>query len=281
MLLCFTSPVQFTSVTLVACWLLIASSTGRSKHTHKCSRRQPCSVLPRRVAMACPRPRRCASCCCRGRVGSPPCSVPGWKRLEVVQTLDWSVINTTNLPLQHSFFGVEGGHMISVNNTLYTVITEFTRPPLWVPSNIALWKANLPPARNANTGGGHQSQRSRVNTGADAAQWPHAWRRVRTLFESEGTTGGTDCKSLRASLGSSASLAFDDTHTAGTFSTSGSNRATTRCLSTARAESSGRCPALQGQGGRASRARTRTIQAGPCSAGRRQVAAVVGRDAGR
>ena len=145
-------------------------------------------------------------------VGSPPCSVPGWKRLEVVQTLDWSVINTTNLPLQHSFFGVEGGHMISVNNTLYTVITEFTRPPLWVPSNIALWKANLPPARNANTGGGHQSQRSRVNTGADAAQWPHAWRRVRTLFESEGTTGGTDCKSLRASLGSSASLAFDDTH---------------------------------------------------------------------
>jgi hypothetical protein len=58
-----------------------------------------------------------------------------------------------------------------------------------VPSNIALWKAD------ASSDGG----------------WPQNWRRVRTLFVSDGTTTGTDCRSVRASLGSSAAIAYDDT----------------------------------------------------------------------
>jgi len=58
-----------------------------------------------------------------------------------------------------------------------------------VPSTIALWKAD------ASSDGG----------------WPQNWRRVRTLFVSDGTTTGTDCRSVRASLGSSAAIAYDDT----------------------------------------------------------------------
>lgn len=115
------------------------------------------------------------------------CQEPGWRPIEVVETHE-GVINTTNLPLEASFFGIEGGHMIQVNDTLYTVITEFTKPPIWVPSNIALWKADAP----------------------KDSGWPQNWRRARTLFVSDGTTTGTDCNSTRASLGSSAALAYDD-----------------------------------------------------------------------
>jgi hypothetical protein len=53
------------------------------------------------------------------------CTEPGWRELEVMETAPYSVINATNLPLSSSFFGIEGGHMISLNNSLYTVITEF------------------------------------------------------------------------------------------------------------------------------------------------------------
>ena len=133
------------------------------------------------------------------------CSDPGWAshQLEVLRAAPGSAINSTNLP--DSFFGVEGGHIIAVNvvgggggsggggghanataATLYAVIAEFTAPPLWVPSRIALWKAAAPsPA-----------------TGV----WPRLWTRVSTLF----TSGGkTDCADPRASLGSSASLAWN------------------------------------------------------------------------
>lgn len=114
------------------------------------------------------------------------CDLPGWEqhRLRVACTQSTSAINSTNLP--DSFFGIEGGHMIRAGNTLYTVITEFKAPPLWVPSRIALWRATMP--------------------AADGKAWPGNWTRITTLFTSEGTYNGTDCRSLRASLGSSAAL---------------------------------------------------------------------------
>ena len=85
-----------------------------------------------------------------------------------------------------AFFGIEGGHMARVHDLSYTAITEFTAPPLWVPSKFALWKATMP-------------------TGSKS--WPQNQSRARTLFKSGGET---DCHSFRASLGSSAALAFDD-----------------------------------------------------------------------
>jgi hypothetical protein len=121
------------------------------------------------------------------------CQEPGWTPLEVVEVQSHPVINSTNLPIRSSFFGIEGGHMIRVNDTFYTVITEFTAPPLWVPSNIALWKAQYD-----------------SSAPADGSSWPRSWSRLRTLFVSDGTTTGTDCNSTRASLGSSAALAFDE-----------------------------------------------------------------------
>lgn len=70
------------------------------------------------------------------------------------------------------------------------VLTEFTAPPLWVPSKIALWRGSLLPPSSSRA----------------AIRCCSSWRRIRTLF----TSGGkTDCKSTRASLGSSAALAYD------------------------------------------------------------------------
>lgn len=89
-----------------------------------------------------------------------------------------------------SFFGVEGGHAVLVGKDVYVVITEFTAPPLWVPSKIALWRGSLLPPSSSRA----------------AIRCCSSWRRIRTLF----TSGGkTDCKSTRASLGSSAALAYD------------------------------------------------------------------------
>lgn len=89
-----------------------------------------------------------------------------------------------------SFFGVEGGHAVLVGKDVYVVLTEFTAPPLWVPSKIALWRGSLLPPSSSRA----------------AIRCCSSWRRIRTLF----TSGGkTDCKSTRASLGSSAALAYD------------------------------------------------------------------------
>ena len=55
--------------------------------------------------------------------------------------MDRSVINAGNDA--GSFFGIEGGHTARVHDLLYTAITEFMAPPLWVPSKISLWKATM------------------------------------------------------------------------------------------------------------------------------------------
>ena len=119
-------------------------------------------------------------------VAEVSCTEPGWAthRLEVVATQRTSVINSTSLP--DSFFGVEGGHMVKAGADLFTVITEFNAPPLWVPSRIALWRASL----------------------GQGESWPTRWTRVRALFVSGGKT---DCIDRRASLGSSAALAWNAT----------------------------------------------------------------------
>jgi hypothetical protein len=114
------------------------------------------------------------------------CTEPGWAshQLELLATQPTSVINSTSLP--DSFFGVEGGHIVAAGTQLFTVITEFNAPPLWVPSRIALWRASA----------------------GEGESWPTRWTRVRTLF----TSGGkTDCADPRASLGSSAALAWNAT----------------------------------------------------------------------
>ena len=118
------------------------------------------------------------------------CSLPGWNshQLSVDAVSPNSVINITNLPLNKSLYGVEGGHALLLNDTLYIALAEFTAPPHFVPSNIALWRAKFDFSTNPFT-------------------WPTEWTRLRTLYRSEGRVL---CDSYRASLGSSVALAFNN-----------------------------------------------------------------------
>lgn len=117
------------------------------------------------------------------------CSDPGWKthQASLVQVSATSAINSTNLPLiNQSLYGIEGGHIIWVEKKwLYIAIAEFTNPPHFVPSKIALWRAEF--------------------TASD--DWSKHWQRLRTLYQIGCVE---DCKSLCASLGSSVAFAFNE-----------------------------------------------------------------------
>ena len=118
------------------------------------------------------------------------CPYPEWSshQLKVYETYPYSLINasTPGLYVNESKYGVEGGQIVFVNNAFYLFITEFTGDPLFVPSNLALWTITYDDFINNNV----------------------KWTRLRTLFQSGGTC---DCNSTRASLGSSISIAFNDT----------------------------------------------------------------------
>ena len=125
------------------------------------------------------------------RDGVGGCPHPGWAshQLRIVAAQATSAINASNAP--ESLYGAEGGHIVSVDDTaLYVAIAEFTAPPLFVPGVLSLWRADF--NRSAAAG----------------RSWPSGWRRVRNLFNS---TARIDCTSKRASLGSSVSLAFNET----------------------------------------------------------------------
>ena len=120
------------------------------------------------------------------------CQYPGWAthQLKVGPTQKTSLINTTTPGMypNQSNFGMEGGQIFYVEelDSFYLFITEFTAPPLYVPSNLTLWTITMTDFRNGDK----------------------QWTQVETLF----TSGGTlDCNSTRASLGSSISAAFNET----------------------------------------------------------------------
>ena len=92
-------------------------------------------------------------------------------------------------PIHKSLYGVEGGQAIVLDGFLYVATAEFTAPPHFVPSTIALWKAQM-------------SQETQNDS------WPHDWQRVASLFQSEGKV---NCSSFRESLGSSVSVVFNET----------------------------------------------------------------------
>ena len=108
--------------------------------------------------------------------------------LKSYETYSYSLINasTPGLFVNQSKYGVEGGQIVFVDNSFYLFITEFTGDPLFVPSNIALWTISY----------------------SDFISNNKQWTRIRTLFKSGGTC---DCNSTRASLGSSISIAFNQT----------------------------------------------------------------------
>ena len=109
-------------------------------------------------------------------------------KLQVYETYSYSLINSTTpgVFINQSKYGVEGGQIVLINNTFYLFITEFTGDPLFVPSNLSLWSI----------------------TKQDFLNNKVKWKHRANLF----TSGGTcDCNSTRASLGSSISVAYNDT----------------------------------------------------------------------
>ena len=45
--------------------------------------------------------------------------------------------------MNESEYGMEHGQILSVNDTFYLFITEFTGDPLYVPSNLTLWSITM------------------------------------------------------------------------------------------------------------------------------------------
>ena len=96
--------------------------------------------------------------------------------------------STPGLLINESFYGVEGGQVLLVDDIFYLFITEFTAPPRFVPANLALWKTTLD-------------------------DFPYKWQRVETIFKSTGICS-CNVSHHRDSLGSSIVATYDNSSNA-------------------------------------------------------------------